>query len=569
MSDEEGVTMSKVRPIALAVAQKLVFRGRIRDSVARRRAAVARLVLAFAALLGMTMLPLAVATAAGDTTPPTLSSFSFSPTTVDTSASAQSISVTAHVSDDIAGVEYGAFSFVGPSNQHLSGYFDASDRTSGTALDGTYQINVSVPRSTAEGTWTVGYFETRDQAGNYRQLRTADLSAAGFQTSFTQTGAGDTTPPTLSSFSFSPTTVDTSASAQSISVTAHVSDDIAGVEYGAFSFVGPSNQHLSGYFDASDRTSGTALDGTYQINVSVPRSTAEGTWTVGYFETRDQAGNYRQLRTADLSAAGFQTSFTQTGAGDTTPPTLSSFSFSPTTVDTSASAQSISVTAHVSDDIAGVEYGAFSFVGPSNQHLSGYFDASDRTSGTALDGTYQINVSVPRSTAEGTWTVGYFETRDQAGNYRQLRTADLSAAGFQTSLTVGVSGGGEGGGGGGAPPSSSDPNSTNNTAPVPSSMGVSQHERSVTLKLKGSLRASGDVSVSDGFAACASSVPVKLQRKVSDSWKTVKSVTTSATGSYRAELADRSGTYRALVSTTAMPSGDTCAKAISQQRLVT
>ena len=120
MSDEEGVTMSKVRRIALAVTQKSVFRRRIRDSVARRRAPVARLVVAFAALLGMTLLPLAVATATGDTTPPTLTSFSFSPTTVDTSASAQTISITVHLSDDVAGVQYGEYSFAGPSNQYLN-----------------------------------------------------------------------------------------------------------------------------------------------------------------------------------------------------------------------------------------------------------------------------------------------------------------------------------------------------------------------------------------------------------------------------------------------------------------
>ena len=549
-------------------------------------------------------------------------------------------------------------------------FFNASDRTSGTALDGTYQTNLSVPRHTAQGTWTADYFYMRDQVGNTRSLRTADLSAAGFPTSFTQTATGDTTPPTLTSFSFSPTTVDTSASAQTISITVHLSDDVAGVQYGEFSFAGPSNQYLNVFFNASDRTSGTALDGTYQTNLSVPRHTAQGTWTADYFYMRDQVGNTRSLRTADLWAAGFPTSFTQTATGDTTPPTLTSFSFSPTTVDTSASAQTISITVHLSDDVAGVQYGEFSFAGPSNQYLNVFFNASDRTSGTALDSTYQTNLSVPRHTAQGTWTADYFYMRDQVGNTRSLRTADLSAAGFPTSMMVGTSGDGGGRGGGGAPLSSdlsvtksasapaevgspltytitvrnagpdeatgvkmtdslpagvtfvsatsgagtcsqasgtvtcdlgtlslngsvtitvvvtpnaagaitntahviastSDPISTNNTAAVTSSMGVSQHERSVTLKLKGSLRASGDVNVSDGFAACASSVPVKLQRKVSGSWKTVKSVTTSATGSYRAELSDRSGMYRALLPKTAMPSGDTCAKAISQQRLAT
>jgi hypothetical protein len=71
------------------------------------------------------------------------------------------------------------------------------------------------------------------------------------------------------------------------------------------------------------------------------------------------------------------------------------------------------------------------------------------------------------------------------------------------------------------------------------------HSRSVTLSLKKHLVAKGMVSVGDGFTACAASVPVKIQRRVSGSWKNVGSTTTSATGSYKKKIKDKPGKYRA------------------------
>jgi hypothetical protein len=72
------------------------------------------------------------------------------------------------------------------------------------------------------------------------------------------------------------------------------------------------------------------------------------------------------------------------------------------------------------------------------------------------------------------------------------------------------------------------------------------HSRSITLSLKKHLVAQGKVSVGDGFTACASSVPVKIQRKKKGGgWQTVGSATTSASGSYKKKVKDKEGKYRA------------------------
>ena len=66
----------------------------------------------------------------------------------------------------------------------------------------------------------------------------------------------------------------------------------------------------------------------------------------------------------------------------------------------------------------------------------------------------------------------------------------------------------------------------------------------------------------DGFAACADSVPVKIQKRASGHWKTIKRATTSSTGSYRARLRNRHGRYRSLAPKVTKGS-DTCGKAVS------
>jgi hypothetical protein len=93
------------------------------------------------------------------------------------------------------------------------------------------------------------------------------------------------------------------------------------------------------------------------------------------------------------------------------------------------------------------------------------------------------------------------------------------------------------------------------------------HSRSVTLSLKRHLVAKGVVSVSDGFTACVASVPVKIQRRVSGSWKAVGSTTTTASGSYSKKIKDKTGKYRAKAPKVALNAGvDVCKGAKSPVR---
>jgi hypothetical protein len=95
---------------------------------------------------------------------------------------------------------------------------------------------------------------------------------------------------------------------------------------------------------------------------------------------------------------------------------------------------------------------------------------------------------------------------------------------------------------------------------------VTEHSRSVTLTLKKHLVARGTISAG-AFTACAASVPVKIQRRVSGSWKAVASTITSATGAYKANLNDKAGRYRAKAKKVSLNDGiDVCLGATSPVR---
>jgi hypothetical protein len=74
---------------------------------------------------------------------------------------------------------------------------------------------------------------------------------------------------------------------------------------------------------------------------------------------------------------------------------------------------------------------------------------------------------------------------------------------------------------------------------------VIEISRSLTLRVVRSLVARGVVSADNGFTACAASVPVKIQRRVAGEWKTVRTTTTSPTGSYMRRIPDKPDRYRA------------------------
>ena len=99
--------------------------------------------------------------------------------------------------------------------------------------------------------------------------------------------------------------------------------------------------------------------------MTFPRFSAAGTWIVGYVLVSDQTANHREYLGApfgrtDLDGFGLS-SLSVTSISDTTAPTLLAIDFEPKAIDTSASAQTVVVTIHATDDLAGVAGGQVTF----------------------------------------------------------------------------------------------------------------------------------------------------------------------------------------------------------------
>jgi hypothetical protein len=111
-------------------------------------------------------------------------------------------------------------------------------------------------------------------------------------------------------------------------------------------------------------------------------------------------------------------------------------------------------------------------------------------------------------------------------------------------------------------PSGTATSSTNFTVTV-----VVVHPRAITLNLVRHLVARGTVTATDGFADCASTVPVKIQRFRDDRWRIVDTTRTNAEGFYRQRIPDRVGLYRAVAVRRELGGGaDVCARDRSPRR---
>jgi hypothetical protein len=88
----------------------------------------------------------------------------------------------------------------------------------------------------------------------------------------------------------------------------------------------------------------------------------------------------------------------------------------------------------------------------------------------------------------------------------------------------------------------------------------------VSLQLRGHLRALGFVGAPGGSGECLGARTVLVQRRASGSWRTMGTELTSATGYYSMPIADREGTYRTRVVGTTLASGLVCQTAVSHRR---
>ena len=223
---------------------------------------------------------------------------------------------------------------------------------------------------------------------------------------------------------------------------------------------------------------------------------------------------------------------------DTTPPTLHSLSADPVVVSIYSGSAVVRIDATITDDISGVQHDGspcgqicyptgLELFSPTRQRSA--FGFVSHVSGDL----YRMGVRFRDWDETGTWSIGYVQLTDNAGNMSELYADDLAALGL--SATVEVTD---------APPT--------------------EHAMTVSLSLKKHLVASGQAVPQDSDPACAQSV-VEIARRSGGGWRKVKSVVTDEAGAFKVKLPDRTGKYQATVKVVTTESGtDACLAAESQ-----
>ena len=358
-----------------------------------------------------------------DTAPPVLQAVRISPSPVNVWSGAQNVTFTIETSDDFLGVSGGELRVIRPSGGTFEVLtFDGAQRVRGDSQFGTFEVTAGIPAGEDLGAWRVEVDLIEETTSITRSYGPANDPFPHPGEQFFNVADGtksDRQAPLLAVISTSPGTVNVTSAAATVTVTLRITDDLSGFSEGSTSVRTPTGAWTgSTYFTGGNRISGDKFDGIYSVEVPVPRYGPQGTWKVDCY-VKDAAANEREYPyQLDFPTPGAnEFAVVNTGPADTTSPSLSSIVIAPATVNTSASPATITVTVSISDDLSGFRDRYLFFYEPGDIFSGSVFagiDESNRISGNELNGTYQVQVTIPQGSAVGSWQIRVF-LRDRTG----------------------------------------------------------------------------------------------------------------------------------------------------------
>jgi hypothetical protein len=220
----------------------------------------------------------------------------------------------------------------------------------------------------------------------------------------------DETPPALTNFSFTPTSINTTLADQNVTCNMTVTDDLSGVTAATCTFVSPTFQQTR-TCTATTPTSGTPTAGVFSCVIAFPRYSPAGTWTA-QVTLGDAVGN-SQTVFPQFMALPYQLAVTSDP--DTLPPAVTNLGFTPTSVNVSAAGQNVTCNMTVTDLKSGVDVAICSFQAPNSDQTQGCA-AITPTTGTRNSGVFSCTFQMPRYSDAGGWTAGAFLS-DRVGNF--------------------------------------------------------------------------------------------------------------------------------------------------------
>jgi hypothetical protein len=368
-----------------------------------------------------------------DNEPPVLAGLSISPTTVNTTASSQTVTVTAHITDNLSGLASASVVFRSPSGRETTEKATFS-KVSGSSTNGVYEAKVVFKRYIAPGPWKVSSLRMVDNVENEITLNSRRLQAKGFTETVQVESIEDEAPPSLAGFSITPSSVNVASSSQTVVVGAHITDDLSGLASASVQFESPNGKQVTATAEFT-KVSGTETDGTYEATVTFNQFIQAGTWKVRDVNLRDNVGNEANLSATQLEGKGFPATVTVSSNADIEPPTLASLAISPSSINTTTASETVTVTAQITDNLSGFEHGSVVFESPNGKVLTNIATFS-KISGSATSGLYEAKVIFRPYVQPGTWKVSNVNLTDAVGNEANLSASQLEGKGFPATVHV-------------------------------------------------------------------------------------------------------------------------------------
>jgi hypothetical protein len=285
----------------------------------------------------------------------------------------------------------------------------------GSFFEGSFRVR----RGAAEGDWNIESLTIYDRAGNRTDVAGADLPPE--ENFFHVTSTPDTTPPTVSNFSLSPTKVDTTKRPKKVTFQVNATDAGSGVASVAVWVEGRAFRAPLHH----------VLGSTYRGALRIPRWVGSRRWLVGYLTVIDWQSNETELTGAQLAARGFRTAFRVQSGTESRRPRITDFSLTPTAVDVRSRDVDVRIRVKARDNLSGVSRVRLQL------HDDVVGSATEielrRVRGTAKEGIWGGTIRFRKCVGSATGLRPQLLISDQAGNFRRYQRM---RPGWSTGLTI-------------------------------------------------------------------------------------------------------------------------------------
>ncbi len=338
-------------------------------------------------------------------------------------------------------------------------------RTAGTANDGIYEGTLLLT-AMKRAMYRLSFVQIFDDAGNSNNYSSEQLATKKLNVSFTQSNAGDKTPPVLVSASFITGSIDSSGASQVAAIRVRIKDKGSGVPgvVGSVASRGASPVQIP--IESFTRISGTANDGIYEGNINIRQGTQSGKFYLDYLDFTDVAKNNTTMFANEFKKRKLVISFRQSGPGDGQMPRVQNIKLSSPEIDAASESQSITVDVRVTDN-RGLFLPSSAEAGSTDireSEIRGSFTSADRkrsiqfsitilqqdcstvsavnqtgcrVSGDVTDGVYRTVIVIPKNSGKGRYSLFSAVAVDDAKNNLAIEgAANIAKAGIATSFVV-------------------------------------------------------------------------------------------------------------------------------------